>query len=200
MADGATEQLIQYTDTIFHGVDQAWRVQIPSLWRPKAEAKKKKTGNDSDATEAADGQKSEPVKFYLKLSEHEQAGTYLRVLSEREVRRMDEQFDHELTVEPEREAEIEDLRRAAFQGMQQVGLDSAGRVCLSEVTCNAAGIVAGKSVALVGAGKYFEIWNLAKHKVAKAAAEKADAERRAHKIKVAAMKRAAGMKKLESEL
>lgn len=198
MADGATEQLIQFTDTFDHGVDAAWRVQIPSPWRLKADAKTKKTDGVSREAGEPENAKGEPVKFYLKLAEHAQAGAYLRVLSEREVKRMDAQLDRELEREPEREAEIEDLRRETFQKMKQVGLDSAGRVCLSEDTCKAAGIKAGETVMLVGAGKYFEIWNLKKHKLGQAAAETAAAARRADKIKLAAWKRATEAKKMES--
>lgn len=190
MADDGTEQITHYTGTFAHGVDAAWRVQIPSEWRQKPEVKKEKSGDEAAKTPA--------VKVYLRLKEHAAAGKHVQVLSEREVQQINARFERELEREPEREEEIADLRREAFQGMQPVTLDSVGRVSLSEVTAEAAGLKAGKPATLVGVGRYFEIWNSSQFALAKAASEQAAAERRALNVKQAARKRADEMKRLES--
>ena len=132
MADGDTEPIF-YGNVFRHGVDGKRRVQIPAKWRPRS------------------GQ----AKLYVMLRDHPVAGTHLRILPVTEMIRL----RGELNKKMENDPAVTELKRILARGLDDVELDSAGRICLKQEMAAAAGIGINQQVVLSGVLDYFEIWN-----------------------------------------
>ena len=83
------------------------------------------------------------------------AGTHLRILPVTEMIRL----RGELNKKMENDPAVTELKRILARGLDDVELDSAGRICLKQEMAAAAGIGINQQVVLSGVLDYFEIWN-----------------------------------------
>ena len=133
-------ELVYYTSSYRHGVDEKRRVQIPAKWRP-----------------------ARPEVLTLVLwPKGTMPEACLLVLPPLEW----EALVQKLKVMPYADPNAEALRRLLGKKSDRVTLDRGGRICLPEALAKAAAIE--KEAMLVGLVDRFEIWNPERHLAASA--------------------------------
>lgn len=130
MTGNEQAEVVLYTGSYRHGIDEKRRVQIPAKWRPKR------------------GSCSFSVIVWPKY----QVGPCLRVLP------WDKMIEllQKLNGLPDSDANKTVLKRVIGSSSEQVVLDKAGRICLPDSMVSQVGIA--NEVVLVGCMDKFEIW------------------------------------------